>query len=78
MAVRRYDRESVNRAFAHHRAAGLIRSFNAFDDATWSVTPWGIEDEVRLRSLREARLFVVALASAAQSGKMRAVEEDVV
>lgn len=66
MTARNYSRESVNRAFELHHSRGLILSWRTDDTRRYHVTLTSGED-LTLRTLREAKVFVSALASAAEA-----------
>ena len=78
MSKRRYTIESVERALTLHAAEGRIAGWErtAFLDAAGNKRPhWRIklidapEGDIELTTLREAYVFVVGLASAAQAAK---------
>lgn len=65
-----YSVDSVERALDVHLSNGRIRAWRCLGANRWSVT-LTIGDDLALRSLREAYVFVCGVASCAQAMRDR-------
>ena len=66
---------AVDRALAHHRATGLIRSWRRQDPLQWEVGLVGTAD-VALSGVREGEIFCSALSSAWHWAARRESQEE--